>query len=81
MYLNKLPANHQELLSRYKEHLTNIRKCIDENHKIIRKIIQDVNVFKMFANNLNNVTNNENDLNNTHVKVRAIDLDKVSLRI
>lgn len=73
MYLNTLPSNHQQLLSRYSEHLTNIRKCIDENNKVIRKIIQDVD--KMFDNS-NHVTNTDND--NSQIQVRFIDLDKVN---
>lgn len=39
-YLNSLPPTHQTMLIRYRQHLLRIRECIDQNYKIIRKLIQ-----------------------------------------
>jgi len=41
-YLSLLPSHHQELLSEYKVHLTDLRKCIVQNNEIIQLITKDV---------------------------------------
>ncbi|XP_065199557.1 carnosine N-methyltransferase-like [Planococcus citri] len=47
-YVNTLPANHQELLQSYKEHLDNVRSCIERNYTVIKLILKDVET--MFEN-------------------------------
>ncbi|KAK7601149.1 hypothetical protein V9T40_008590 [Parthenolecanium corni] len=41
-YLHTLPQNHQELLKPYREHLDNVRSCIEQNYSVIRLILKDV---------------------------------------
>lgn len=41
-YLLSLPVHHQKLLSKYKEHLQEVKRCIEYNNDIIRLIIKDV---------------------------------------
>ncbi|XP_036339294.1 carnosine N-methyltransferase isoform X1 [Rhagoletis pomonella] len=40
-YLNSLPKRHQDMLAKYRNHLRVIRDCIDENQKVIRKMLRD----------------------------------------
>lgn len=47
-YLESLPEKHQRLLGRYKDHLSDLKACIDKNYEIIKLIIKDVGV--MFEN-------------------------------
>lgn len=37
-----MPGHHQKLLSKYKEHLQEVKRCIEYNNDIIRLIIKDV---------------------------------------
>lgn len=37
-----LPAHHQKLLSKYREHLQEVKRCIENNDEIIKLIIKDV---------------------------------------
>uniref|UniRef100_A0A8D8VEF9 Carnosine N-methyltransferase n=1 Tax=Cacopsylla melanoneura TaxID=428564 RepID=A0A8D8VEF9_9HEMI len=48
LYLESLPEKHQKLLTKYKDHLTDLKSCIDKNYEIIKLIIKDVGV--MFEN-------------------------------
>ncbi|XP_014214936.1 carnosine N-methyltransferase isoform X2 [Copidosoma floridanum] len=41
-YLLSLPAHHQKLLSNYKDHLNQVKQCIENNDEIIKLIIKDV---------------------------------------
>lgn len=41
-YFLNLPAHHQKLLSKYKEHLQEVKRCIENNDQIIKLIIKDV---------------------------------------
>lgn len=41
-YFLNLPSHHQKLLSKYKEHLQEIKRCIENNDQIIKLIIKDV---------------------------------------
>ncbi|XP_066602877.1 carnosine N-methyltransferase [Prorops nasuta] len=41
-YLLSLPFHHQKLLTKYKEHLQNIKVCIDNNDNVLKLIIKDV---------------------------------------
>lgn len=41
-YLLSLPAHHQKLLSKYREHLQEVKRCIENNDEIIKFIIKDV---------------------------------------
>lgn len=41
-YLSSLPTKHQKLLSKYREHLQEVKRCIENNDKIIKLIIKDV---------------------------------------
>lgn len=41
-YLLTLPPHHQKLLSKYKEHLQEVKRCIENNDDIIKLIIRDV---------------------------------------
>lgn len=77
-YLNTLPLHHQELLTKYRDHLHRIRNCIDENFQIIRKLTEDVG--NMFENaDQSNLTEPYQNGNNES-KVRLQDLDKVKKR-
>ncbi|XP_054727653.1 carnosine N-methyltransferase isoform X2 [Anastrepha obliqua] len=40
-YLNSLPKRHQDMLVKYRNHLRVIRDCIDENQKVIKKMLRD----------------------------------------
>ena len=40
--MSTLPVNHQELLQSYKEHLDNVRSCIEQNYNVIKLILKDV---------------------------------------
>ena len=40
-YLNSLPKCHQDMLVKYRNHLRVIRDCIDENQKVIKKMLRD----------------------------------------
>ncbi|XP_004530442.1 carnosine N-methyltransferase isoform X1 [Ceratitis capitata] len=40
-YLNSLPLHHQGMLVKYRNHLRVVRDCIDENQKVIRKMLRD----------------------------------------
>lgn len=42
VYLDSLPQSHQELLKSYREHLDNVRSCIEQNYSVIRLILKDV---------------------------------------
>lgn len=75
-YLNTLPSRHQVMLSAYRHHLNKTRYCIDENHQIIRKIIQDVD--KLFENENRTVVS----MDSKHVaRLRTMDLDKVQVTL
>ncbi|EZA49588.1 hypothetical protein DMN91_005678 [Ooceraea biroi] len=41
-YLLSLPQHHQKLLSKYREHLQEVKRCIENNDQIIKLIIKDV---------------------------------------
>lgn len=41
-YLLSLPAHHQKLLSKYRDHLVEVKRCIENNDDIIKLIIKDV---------------------------------------
>lgn len=41
-YLLTLPVHHQKLLSKYREHLQEVKRCIENNDHIIKLIIKDV---------------------------------------
>lgn len=40
--MNTLPTIHQALLQTYREHLENVRKCIEQNYNVIKLILKDV---------------------------------------
>ncbi len=71
-YLNTLPTQHQQMLCQYRDHLTKVRDCIDENEKVIQRIVQDVD--KIFQNENQTVVRPDNE---QVVRVREMDLDKV----
>lgn len=75
-YLNTLPKPHQQMLSQYRDHLTKIRYCIDENEKVIQRILQDVD--NIFQNENQTVVRPDNE---QIVRVREMDLDKVTFWI
>ncbi|XP_011500547.1 PREDICTED: UPF0586 protein C9orf41 isoform X2 [Ceratosolen solmsi marchali] len=41
-YLLSLPPHHQKLLTKYREHLVDVKRCIENNDEIIKLIIKDV---------------------------------------
>ncbi|XP_011635873.1 carnosine N-methyltransferase [Pogonomyrmex barbatus] len=41
-YLLSLPPHHQKFLRKYKEHLQEVKRCIENNDQIIKLIIKDV---------------------------------------
>ncbi|XP_033213819.1 carnosine N-methyltransferase isoform X2 [Belonocnema kinseyi] len=60
-YLLTLPAHHLKLLSKYRDHLHEVKRCIENNDDIIKLIIKDVaHIFE----NVNPATSeNESTLN------------------
>lgn len=75
-YLNTLPERHQAMLREYRYHLNKTRYCIDENHQIIRKIIQHTD--KLFENENQTVVTT----NSKHVaRLRNMDLDKIQVTL
>lgn len=42
LYLNSLPASHRTLLKNYRLNLLRTRSCIDQNNKVVLKMIEDV---------------------------------------
>lgn len=74
-YLNTLPKPHQQMLSQYRDHLSKIRYCIDENEKVIQRILQDVD--KIFQNENQTVVRPDNE---QIIRVRETDLDKVRIQ-
>ncbi|KAJ6636013.1 Carnosine N-methyltransferase [Pseudolycoriella hygida] len=71
-YLNTLPRQHQQMMSQYRDHLGKIRYCIDENEKVIQRILQDVD--KIFQNENQTVVRPDKE---QIIRVREMDLDKV----
>ncbi|XP_072760850.1 carnosine N-methyltransferase [Anoplolepis gracilipes] len=41
-YFLNLPSHHQKLLQKYKEHLQEVKRCVENNDQIIKLIIKDV---------------------------------------
>ncbi|XP_062563613.1 carnosine N-methyltransferase isoform X2 [Armigeres subalbatus] len=76
-YLNSLPANHQEMLFKYRDHLQKIRYCIDQNHKVIKNIIQDADC--LFHNETDNVRQTQQIT--VPPKVRFQDVHKVQITL
>lgn len=73
-YLSTLPAQHQNMMMKYRDHLLFIRGCIDQNFEIIRKLIEDVG--NLFENaNQTVVPNNHDD---DDIRLRIQDMDKVT---
>lgn len=49
-YLNTLNERHQNMLAKYRNHLSTVRYCIDENYKVIQKMLRDSDeVEKLFC--------------------------------
>lgn len=76
-YLNSLPANHQDMLFKYRDHLQKIRYCIDQNHKVIKNIIQDADC--LFHNETGNVRQTQKIT--IPPKVRFQDVHKVQITL
>lgn len=74
-YLNTLPERHQVMLSEYRYHLNKTRYCIDENHQIIRKIIQHTDT--LFENENRTVVTDSKHV----ARLRTMDLDKVQVTL
>ncbi|XP_043278824.1 carnosine N-methyltransferase [Venturia canescens] len=60
-YLLSLPMLHQKLLSKYREHLQEVKICIENNDDIIKLIIKDVS--HIFENVSPTSSHNESTLN------------------
>ncbi|XP_011876474.1 PREDICTED: UPF0586 protein C9orf41 homolog isoform X2 [Vollenhovia emeryi] len=56
-----LPQHHQKFLAKYKEHLQEVKRCIDNNDQIIKLIIKDV--AHIFENVCPNTAQIDNTLN------------------
>lgn len=37
--LNQLPKRHQKMLTKYRQHLSTIRDCIDKNQQVISEML------------------------------------------
>ncbi|XP_055857398.1 carnosine N-methyltransferase isoform X2 [Episyrphus balteatus] len=49
-YLNTLNERHQNMLAKYRNHIGDVRYCIDENFKVIQKMLRDSDeVEKLFC--------------------------------
>lgn len=62
------------MLSKYRDHLSKIRYCIDENEKVIQRILQDVD--QIFQNENQTVVRPDSE---QIIRVREMDLDKVTI--
>ena len=75
-FLETLPAAHQQMLTSYREHLQNQRRCVEVNAQVIKQIIQDANC--LFQNADHNI---EPELQPADgLKLRYQDFQKVALR-
>lgn len=63
------------MLHEYRQHLTKVRYCIDENQHIVSKIIEDAHLIFMNAHEQSAATN----CTNTRTKLRNQDLEKVQV--
>lgn len=72
-YLNSLPTEHQDMLARYRDHLTRIRDCIDQNARVIRMMIRNVDL--MFESSPMTPTKTVNQEDGHIVKIRSQDLE------
>ncbi|XP_071579735.1 carnosine N-methyltransferase [Temnothorax nylanderi] len=75
-YFLSLPQHHQKLLSKYREHLQEVKRCIEYNDQIIKLVIKDV------AHIFENVCPNTAQVDNT-VNLRPVmsDQEKVQATI
>uniref|UniRef100_A0A182WWY3 carnosine N-methyltransferase n=1 Tax=Anopheles quadriannulatus TaxID=34691 RepID=A0A182WWY3_ANOQN len=74
-FLETLPAAHQQMLTSYREHLQNQRRCVEVNAQVIKQIIQDANC--LFQNADHNI---EPELQPADgLKLRYQDFQKVAL--
>lgn len=76
-YLNTLPPHHQEMLSKYRNHLNRVRDCIGVNYRIICKMIK--NVDQLFENGMETKTVQQDDGQVT--KIRQQDLENVQVTL
>ncbi|KAF7411750.1 carnosine N-methyltransferase isoform X1 [Vespula maculifrons] len=73
-YLLSLPIHHQRLLAKYKDHLQEVKRCIEYNNDIIKLIIKDVShIFENVspANTQNDSTQNTRPVLADQEKVQA----------
>lgn len=69
-YFLSLPQHHQKLLSKYREHLQEVKRCIDNNDQIIKLIVKDVaHIFENVCPTTAQVDNVRNILPITCVKI------------
>lgn len=69
-YLRSLPEKQQVLLSSYNDHLSNVRRAIEHNYRIIQLIIQDV--AHMFEN-----VNHSDTASSKPIYATNMDMDKI----
>ncbi|XP_058459161.1 carnosine N-methyltransferase isoform X2 [Malaya genurostris] len=77
-YVNSLPKNHQEMLTKYRELLQKLRCCIEANDNVIKHIVQDADC--LFYNDSDNLFQSSNLKPLTMPKVRPQDIQKVTLK-
>lgn len=72
-YFMSLPSHHQKLLSKYREHLQEIKRCIENNDHIIKLIIKDVT--HIFENVSPQTAQTESVRRDLHRAMRTFSLD------
>ncbi|XP_053674437.1 carnosine N-methyltransferase [Anopheles nili] len=76
-FLETLPQAHQTMLVKYRDHLRNIKQCIDVNMQVITQIIQDANC--LFQNTDHNIEPDREFPDG--VKLRYQDFQKVQITL
>lgn len=75
-YLNSLPKRHQDMLAKYRNHLRVIRDCIDENQKVIKKMLRD-NFGFMDMEGSEQMYVTQQDIDGHATKIRHQDMEHV----
>uniref|UniRef100_A0A182NK66 carnosine N-methyltransferase n=1 Tax=Anopheles dirus TaxID=7168 RepID=A0A182NK66_9DIPT len=76
-FLQTLPATHQKMLTSYREHLQNLKRCIEVNTQVIKQIIQDANC--LFQNADHNIEPDQQPADG--LKLRYQDFQKVQITL
>jgi len=79
-FLNTLHNRHQNMLLRYRDHLSNIRDCINTNYTIIKRLLIDVDT--LFHNCIEtNISRHEQESTLQLTRIRMQDIEKVCFHV